>query len=275
MNKPYHLVSRDYHALDEEVYVADDIIFARRNFCVIAGPCTVEDRVVIEETAHFLAELGVKMLRGGTFKARTSPHSFQGLGAKGLKYLRNAADQCGMKTVTEILGEQLVEQVSEYADILQVGSRNSQNFRLLSLLAKQAKPVLLKRGFMNTIAEFLSAAEYLAADGKRNIILCERGIRTFEPMTRNTLDISAVPLVQSESCLPIIVDPSHAAGRTDIILPLTRAAIACGAQGAIIEVHPQPHKALCDGKQSLSFKQFTSLWKNIGQLTQALEIERV
>jgi len=224
------------------------------------------------ETAEFLASLGVKILRGGAFKPRTSPYSFQGLGVKGLEYLREAADKFNMKVVTEVMSEIDLDIVAKYSDILQIGSRNAQNFSLLKKVGKKKKPVLLKRGFMNTVEEMLLAAEYVALQDNMNIILCERGIRTFEKATRNTLDISAVPVIRFQSHLPIVVDPSHAAGRNDIIAPLARAAMAAGAHGILVEVHPRPEEALSDGKQSLSFKQFEELYCELKELSKPLGV---
>lgn len=246
--------------------------FLPNTFTWIAGPCAVESRGMIQETAHFLSSLGIPFLRGGCFKARSSPYYFQGYAQTALRDLRDVADQFGMRIVTEVVSEDLVEPLSEMADVLQVGTRNAQNFQLLLKLGRQSKPVLLKRGFMNTIEEFLLAAEYLAMNGNEKIILCERGIRTFETATRNTLDISAIPIIHQETYLPIIIDPSHAAGRSDIILPLVKAGLVVEASGAIVEVHPSPKFAKSDGKQSLNFQQFEQLFYSIQNLAQRLEI---
>jgi len=269
--RPYKLVSRDFKREDTVVRIGD-VEIGGKNFVVIAGPCSVEDREMIMETAHFLSEMGIKILRGGVFKPRTSPYSFQGLGKIGLEYMKEAAEKYGMKIVTEALGVEDIEIVSEYADMIQIGTRNSQNFRLLSRAGQTGKPILLKRGFMNKLEEFLLAAEYIALTGNMNIVLCERGIRTFETITRNTLDISAVPIVKIESHLPIIVDPSHASGRKDIIIDLSKAAMAVGSHGIMVEVHPNPEKALSDGKQSLNFRMFEELMEELQHLREALEV---
>ncbi|RKX39218.1 MAG: 3-deoxy-7-phosphoheptulonate synthase [Thermotogae bacterium] len=269
--RPYKLVSRDFKKEDTVVRIGG-VEIGGKNFVVIAGPCSVEDREMIMETAHFLSEMGIKILRGGVFKPRTSPYSFQGLGKIGLEYMKEAAEKYNMKIVTEALGVEDTEIVSEYADVIQIGTRNSQNFRLLLRAGQTGKPILLKRGFMNKLEEFLLAAEYIALTGNMNIVLCERGIRTFETMTRNTLDISAVPVVKIESHLPIIVDPSHASGRRDIIIDLSKAAMAVGSHGIMVEVHPNPEKALSDGKQSLNFKMFEELMKELQHLKEALGV---
>lgn len=266
----YPLVAR---GSEDTVVRVGDVSFEEGKFTLIAGPCVVEGREMIEETARFLSNLGVKILRGGTYKARTSPYSFQGQGEEALQYLRSAGDRYGMRIVTEVLGEDLVKPIAAVSDMLQVGSRNAQNFQLLKKMGDTDKPVLLKRGFMNTLHEFLLSAEYVAVGGNRRIILCERGIRTFETMTRNTLDISAVPLLKQLSHLPVIIDPSHAAGRRDIVIPLLKAAMAAGAQGAIVEVHPAPEKALCDGEQSLSFPECESMVAQLDKMAAALDIE--
>ena len=269
--KPFKLVSREFKTEDTIVKIGD-VTVGNGFFTVMAGPCAVENRDMIMETAEFLASLGVKILRGGAFKPRTSPYSFQGLGVKGLEYLREAADKYNMKVVTEVMSEIDLDTVAKYSDILQIGSRNAQNFSLLKKVGEKKKPVLLKRGFMNTVEEMLLAAEYVALQDNMNIILCERGIRTFEKATRNTLDISAVPVIRSQSHLPIVVDPSHAAGRNDIITPLARAAMAAGAHGILVEVHPRPEEALSDGKQSLSFKQFEELYRELRELSKPLGV---
>lgn len=269
--RPYKLVSRDFKKEDTVVRI-DDVNIGENNFVIIAGPCSVENKEMIMETAHFLSELGIKILRGGVFKPRTSPYSFQGLGKIGLEYMKEASERYGMKIVTEVLDIEDIEIVSEYVDMIQIGTRNSQNFRLLSKVGQTGKPILLKRGFMNKLEEFLLAAEYIALTGNMNIVLCERGIRTFETMTRNTLDISAVPVVKIESHLPIIVDPSHASGRRDIVIDLSKAALAVGSHGVMVEVHPNPEKALSDGKQSLDFKMFEKLMMELQHLKEYLEV---
>lgn len=230
---------------------------ARRNFW--AGPCAVESQQQIDETAAFLASCGVQLLRGGAFKPRTSPDSFQGLGEKALQWLAEAGARYRLVTVSEVLDGADIPMVAGHVDILQIGSRNRHNFALLKQAGRSLRPVLLKRGFAATIEEFLLAAEYVRREGNEQVILCERGIRTFEPSTRNTLDLSAVPLVKLAGRLPIIVDLAHALGRTDIMIPMARAALACGADGLMVEVHPDPRRALSDGPQSLDFPQFRAL----------------
>lgn len=228
-------------------------------FTIIAGPCAVESEEQIGTIAQTLSRNGVKFLRGGAFKPRTSPYAFQGLGVEGLQMMRKAADQFEMKVVTEAVSSADVPVVSEYADIIQIGTRNMQNFQLLKKAGKQPKPVLLKRGMNATIEEFLLASEYILQEGNSQVILCERGIRTFETSTRNTLDISAVPTIKQLSHLPIFVDPSHASGKRNLILPLSRAALAAGADGVLIEVHNQADLAKSDGPQSISFAAFEEL----------------
>lgn len=230
---------------------------------LIAGPCSVESRDQVIETALALKEIGLDVLRGGVFKPRTSPFEFQGLGLKGLEYLREAGDRAGVPVVTEVTDVSLLEPVSELADIIQIGSRNMYHYALLKEAGKLNKPILLKRGMSATIKEWTLAAEYIAQSGNTNIILCERGIRTYETHTRNTLDLSAVPLMQTETGLPILVDPSHGTGRRELILPMSRAALACGADGLMIEAHIRPSEALCDGPQSLSPEQYRELVKGI------------
>ncbi|PWT89654.1 MAG: 3-deoxy-7-phosphoheptulonate synthase [Acidobacteria bacterium] len=234
-----------------------------QTFTIIAGPCAVESEDQIMEIAQRLSQSGIRFLRGGAFKPRTSPYTFQGLGLEGLKLLRKAADRFQMSIVTEAISSSDVPVVSEYADVLQIGTRNMQNFRLLKTAGKQKRPVLLKRGMNATIEEFLLAAEHILNEGNPNVILCERGIRTFETATRNTLDISAVPLIKELSHLPIFVDPSHASGKRSLILPLSRAALAAGADGLLIEVHDQAEKAKSDGPQSINFSTFDNLLSSL------------
>ncbi len=241
-----------------------------QNFTIIAGPCAVESEEQILGIANQLSQSGVKFLRGGAFKPRTSPYSFQGLGEEGLKLLRKAANKHDMKIVTEAVSSSDVQIVSEYADVIQIGTRNMQNFRLLKTAGKQKKPVLLKRGMNATVEEFLLAAEYILQEGNPKVILCERGIRTFETATRNTLDISAVPLIKQISHLPIFVDPSHASGKRSLILPLSRAALAAGADGIMIEVHNQAEHAKSDGPQSLNFSEFDQLRSSLKQIAEVL-----
>jgi 3-deoxy-7-phosphoheptulonate synthase len=229
----------------------------------IAGPCSVESREQIISTAMALKDKGVHILRGGVFKPRTSPYDFQGLGEEGLKYLKEASELTGLPIITEVMDEQNLGMILESADIIQIGSRNMHNYSLLKAVGKIDKPVLLKRGMSATIKEWVMAAEYIAASGNKNIILCERGIRTFDTYTRNTLDLAAVPIMKSETGLPVIVDPSHATGKRELIGPMSKAAIACGADGLMIEVHIDPDSALCDGPQSLTPDQYGEVIKNL------------
>lgn len=239
---------------------------SHHNVTIIAGPCSIESEEQIMATAHFVKKAGATILRGGAFKPRTSPYAFQGLGIEGLKLLRKAGDYYTMPVVTEVLDSEDIAMVSQYADILQVGARNCQNFSLLKKLGKLQKPILLKRGMMVTIKEYLMAAEYILAEGNTSVILCERGIRTFETETRNTLDISAVCVLKQKTHLPIMVDPSHASGNWKLIHPLSLAAIAAGADGLMIECHINPEAALCDGDQSLRPDKFELLMHDVKEL---------
>ncbi|MER5768578.1 3-deoxy-7-phosphoheptulonate synthase [Streptomyces sp. NPDC001985] len=247
---PYKLVSREHHPARSVIRVGG-VPIGPDTLSVIAGPCAVETYEQTLEAVLMAKRAGASMLRGGAFKPRTSPYSYQGLGEKGLRILAEVREETGLPVVTEVIDPGSVDMVASYADMLQVGARNMQNFALLQAVGRAGRPVLLKRGFSATIEEWLSAAEYIAQRGNLDIVLCERGIRTFETSTRNTLDISAVPVVQRLSHLPVIVDPSHSGGRRDLVLPLTRAAIAAGADGVIIDVHPEPKSARCDGDQAL------------------------
>ncbi|MBP1912797.1 3-deoxy-7-phosphoheptulonate synthase [Thermococcus stetteri] len=243
-------------------------------FTLIAGPCAIESEEQIMKVAEFLAEKGVKVLRGGAFKPRTSPYSFQGHGEKALRWMRKAADEYGLITVTEVMDVSQVELVSKYSDMLQIGARNAQNFELLKAVGKVDNPVVLKRGMANTVQELLYSAEYILSEGNENVILCERGIRTFETSTRFTLDISAVPVVKELSHLPIIVDPSHPAGRREFVIPLAKAAYAVGADGIMVEVHPEPDKALSDPAQQLTFGDFERLLRELEGLGWKVETSR-
>jgi 3-deoxy-7-phosphoheptulonate synthase len=273
---PFKLASRAFHPADTKIRVGRAVI-GEGNFTVMAGPCAVESAEQVMKTARHVAGNGGSVLRGGAFKPRTSPYSFQGLGEEGLKYLKAASEETGLAIVTEAMGPDEIELVGRYADIIQIGARNVQNFRLLDKAGRQDKPVLLKRGMMSTIEEYLQAAEYIMSCGNPNVILCERGIRTFEKYTRNTLDISAIPVIKRLSHLPVIVDPSHACGVREYVAPLSRASVAVGADGIIIETHPEPEKAMSDGKQSLTFDQFTALMKEIEALSRDMgkELQRV
>ena len=233
---------------------------------VMAGPCSVESREQILETAHAVKEAGGHILRGGAFKPRTLPYSFQGLGEEGLKILAEARDETGLPVITEVMAPEDVELVESYADILQIGARNMQNFTLLKRVGRAAKPVMLKRGMSATIEEWLGCAEYILNEGNPNVILCERGIRTYETITRNTLDVSAVPVIKQLSDLPVIVDPSHGTGIRSLVAPMAKAGVAAGADGLMIEVHPHPEKALSDGDQSLHPPEFAALMRELAPI---------
>jgi len=267
---PYKLVSRTFRAQDTVVEVGG-VQVGGRTVQVMAGPCAVEDRGQLLEAAHLVKEAGARILRGGAFKPRTSPYSFQGLGEKGLEYLAEAREATGLLIVTEVMETTMLPLVAEYADILQIGARNMQNFYLLREVAKVDKPVLLKRGPSATIEEWLLSAEYVVSGGNPRVILCERGIRTFESYTRNTLDLSAVPVVKHLSHLPIIVDPSHATGKWRYVPPMARAALAAGADGLLVEVHPRPAVALSDGPQSLNPDNFRALMDELKGLAGFLD----
>lgn len=271
ITKPFKLASRDFHPQDSIIRVNGSGIGARESFFVIAGPCSVESRSHAIEVADFVKSQGAHLLRGGAFKPRTSPYAFQGLGVEGLKYLAEARDRTGLPVVTEVMSVGDLPVVSEYADVLQIGARNMQNFSLLKAAGEAKLPVLLKRGLSSTIEEFLLASEYILAGGNPQVILCERGIRTFETYTRNTLDISAVPVIKELSHLPIIVDPSHAAGKRSLVPALARAALAVGADGIMVEVHGQPEQAKSDGPQSLDFNGFAALMNEIKAVASALQ----
>jgi 3-deoxy-7-phosphoheptulonate synthase len=263
--KPYKLVSKEFHPETTVIDIGEDQRIGA-GFAIIAGPCAVESEALLDEVGAFLNEQGVSFLRGGAFKPRTSPYSFQGLGLEGLKILKKTAEKYHLKVVTELMSESEREWLEEYADIIQIGSRNAQNFRLLERCGQFTKPILLKRGYMNRTEEFLQSAEYIMANGNPNVILCERGIRTFETVTRNTLDLSVVPYVKEESHLPIIVDPSHATGKRELVPAMVYASWAAGADGIMVEIHPDPEKALSDGRQSLDFKQFESMREKLNTL---------
>jgi len=266
---PFKLASREAQQRDTIVRVGG-LAIGGRTFTVIAGPCAVESAEQTLEAARRVKKAGAHILRGGAFKPRTSPYSFQGLGPKGLEILSRARAETGLAIVTEVMSAEDVSLVAEHADILQVGARNMQNFNLLDAVGRQKRPVLLKRGLMSTVEELLLSAEHILSRGNRNVILCERGVRTFEKYTRNTLDISTVPVVKRLSHLPILVDPSHAAGVRDYVAALARASVAVGADGMMIEVHPQPEKALCDGPESLSPDEFDRLMKDVRRIARAV-----
>ncbi len=268
--KPYKLASREFKQTNSVVNVAG-VNIGGKNIAVIAGPCSVETEEQLMITAETVKANGAHLLRGGAYKPRTSPYAFQGLGEDGLKLLAKAREKTGLGIVTEVMESAEVELVAEYADMLQVGARNMQNTKLLRALSKIKKPILLKRNFSATLIEFLMSAEYLLSGGNDQVVLCERGIRTFVEYTRNTLDLNIVPAVKLLSHLPIIVDPSHGTGRIDLILPMSRAAIACGADGLIVEVHPKPAEAFSDGDQSLTPTMFQQLMKEVKNIAAAIE----
>ena len=270
VSKPYKLVSRDFHPVPSIVEAGGVKFGDGQPPVLIAGPCSVESEEQMMAAARVVKMHGAHMLRGGAFKPRTGPHSFQGLGVEGLKYLRQAGDAEDLPVITEVMRIEQLEIVCRYADVLQIGARNMQNFDLLKEAGKSGHPILLKRGMCATIEEFLSAAEYILAEGNPRVILCERGIRTFEKATRNTLDLSVVPLIQEMSHLPIIVDPSHATGRRSLVGPMAKAAIVVGAHGIMVEVHPDPERARCDGAQSLTGDGFGQLVAELTRLQSLL-----
>jgi len=267
---PYKLVSREFRAQDTIVDLGKGVKVGGKKIAVMAGPCAIENAETLTEIAKEIKQAGATVLRGGAFKPRTSPYSFQGLGEEGLKILKEAGDRLGLVTVSEVMDTRDVELVAAYADLLQIGARNMQNFNLLKEVGLTKKPVLLKRGLSSTVKELLMSAEYILSGGNFNVILCERGIRTFEDSTRNTLDLSAVPVVKQLSHLPIIVDPSHAAGKWGLVGPLSRAAIAAGSDGLLIEVHSHPEDALSDGAQSLIPDNFSALMQELKALAKAM-----
>lgn len=267
--KPFKLVSREFKPESTKVNVGG-VEFGGDSFIVIAGPCAVESEEQVLECARAAKELGAQILRGGAFKPRTSPYSFQGLGEEGLKLLARAREITGLPVVSEVVDVRHVVLVSSYVDLLQIGARNMQNFLLLREVGLQHKPVMLKRGLSSTVEELLMAAEYIVRGGNNQVILCERGIRTFETATRNTLDLSAVPLVKHMSHLPIIVDPSHATGKRELISDLTKGALAVGADGVMVEIHPDPKAALCDGPQALTFDEFGEMIEELRAIAPTL-----
>jgi 3-deoxy-7-phosphoheptulonate synthase len=269
VQQPYKLASRTYHPEDTVVAIGD-CKFGGGHKAVIAGPCSVESIEQMVHTAALVKSAGAAMLRGGAYKPRTSPYTFQGLGEEGLMMLAKAREATGLPFVTEVMDVETFDTVEHYADLIQIGARNMQNFPLLKRAGKSGKPILLKRGLSATLEEFLMAAEYIMAGGNSQVILCERGIRTFDTYTRNTLDISIIPAVKEVSHLPIIVDPSHASGKWSMVEPLSKAAMAIGADGLIIEVHHQPEQALCDGAQSLKPHKFERLMASVQKILAAV-----
>ena len=262
ISAPYKFVSREFRPEKTRVR-ANGVEIGGEEFILMAGPCSVESEEQILRTARFVRDHGATFLRGGAFKPRTSPYDFQGLELDGLKLLRKAHEQTGIGIITEVMSDGDVERVAEYADILQIGARNMQNFALLKALGKANRPVMLKRGLSSTIKELLMSAEYVVAHGNPNVILCERGIRTFETATRNTCDLTSIALLNELTHLPVMLDPSHATGKRSLVPPLARAGVAIGADGLIVEVHPQPEKAFSDGAQSLTFPQFAAMVENL------------
>ncbi len=272
VQEPYKKASRKFHPDRTIIKAGNAEIGKDKTFTVIAGPCSVESKEQIEEVALSVKNSGAKLMRGGAFKPRTSPYSFQGLELEGLELLKGAREKTGLPIVTEIMSPRMVEIFDRDVDIIQVGARNMQNFDLLKELGKTKKPILLKRGLSSTIEEWLMSAEYILAGGNPNVIFCERGIRTFETYTRNTLDLSAIPAIKKLSHLPVIVDPSHSAGMNWMVEPLSLAAMAVGADGLIVEVHNNPAKALCDGAQSLDMPQFADLMNKLKKMGNSLGI---
>jgi len=266
---PYKLVSRNFKKEDSRIEVGRGLVVGDKQIIVMAGPCSVENEKLLVEIAGKVKEAGATVLRGGAFKPRSSPYSFQGLGEKGLKYLARAKKETGLLIVTELMDTRDMALVEKYADIIQIGARNMQNFNLLKVVGRSRKPVLLKRGMSSTIKELLMSAEYILSEGNFNVMLCERGIRTFEDYTRFTLDISAVAAIKALSHLPVIVDPSHATGKWGLVASCTKAAVAAGCDGLLIEVHPNPEEALSDGAQSLLPENFKTLMQDLRKIAQA------
>jgi len=269
ITEPYKLASRSFKKENTEINIRG-VIIGGNEVEVMAGPCSVESEEQVFEIAEIVSAAGAKILRGGAFKPRTSPYSFQGLGEKGLKFLRKAADKNNMVVISELMEPKQVHLLEEYADIIQIGARNMQNFPLLKAVGKSNKPVMLKRGLAAKVEDLLMSAEYILSSGNSNVILCERGIRTFETYTRNTFDLSAIPVIHKRSHLPIIADPSHATGIRDKVLPMARAAVAAGADGIMVEVHNHPEKALSDGPQALLPDQFSELMKQIKLIAEVI-----
>jgi 3-deoxy-7-phosphoheptulonate synthase len=269
ITQPFKLASRQFHP-EDSVFPLDGFQVGGNDIAIIAGPCSIESRTQILETAQAVREAGANALRGGAFKPRTSPYSFQGLGEEGLEYLAEAREKTGMPIVAEIMSQTQLDLMVKYVDVLQVGARNMQNYNLLRSIGETRTTVLLKRGLSATIEELLMSAEYILAGGNRQVMLCERGIRTFETATRNTTDINAIPVLKSLTHLPVILDPSHSTGNADYVAAVARAAVAAGADGLIIEVHPDPAHALSDGKQSLKPEKFAELVKQVSAIAQVV-----
>jgi 3-deoxy-7-phosphoheptulonate synthase len=269
ITQPFKLASRQFHP-ENSIFPLDGFTVGGDEIAIIAGPCSVESRSQIMETAQAVKEAGASALRGGVFKPRTSPYAFQGLGEEGLEYLAEAREQTGLPIVVEIMSQVQMDLMVKYVNVLQIGARNMQNFNLLRAVGETQTPVLLKRGLSATIEELLMSAEYILAGGNKQVMLCERGIRTFETATRNTTDINAVPVLKNLTHLPVILDPSHSTGHSDYVTAIARAAIAAGADGLIIEVHPDPAHAVSDGKQSLRPEKFAEMVKQVGQIAQVM-----
>ncbi len=267
--QPFKLASRDFSASDTVIEVGGVPIGGRR-IVVMAGPCSVESREMILETAHAVKAAGATVLRGGAFKPRSSPYSFQGLGEEGLKYLAEAREQTGLPVITEVMGSEDIDLIAEYTDIFQVGARNTQNYSLLKALGRQRKPVFLKRGISGTIQELLMSAEYILAGGNMNVMICERGIRTYETATRNTFDINAIPVLKGLTHLPVVADPAHGTGMWQLVGAIAKAAVAAGADAIMVEVHPNPARAWSDGAQSLTFDRFAALMQELRLVAQAV-----
>lgn len=267
---PTLLVTKQRVSHKTIIPINEKVNIGGQNISIIGGPCSVESEEQIMQTAQFVKAHGGAVLRGGCFKPRTSPYDFQGLGLEGLKILKKAGEKHDLPVVTEVMDSEDIELVSEYSDILQIGSRNAMNYSLLRKIGKTKKTILLKRGLMMTIKELLMSAEYILSGGNPNVIICERGIRTFETETRNTLDISSIPILKEKTHLPVIVDPSHASGKRNLVEPLAMAAIAAGADGLIVECHIEPEFALCDGKQSLNKEEFQNLTYSVSKIAEAI-----
>ncbi|MCC6168054.1 MAG: 3-deoxy-7-phosphoheptulonate synthase [Caldilineaceae bacterium] len=267
--QPFRIASRDFTHQDSIVSV-DGVQIGGQKIVVMAGPCSVESREMILETAHAVKEAGASILRGGAFKPRSSPYSFQGLGEEGLRYLAEAREQTGLPIITEVMSAGEIELVCDYADILQVGARNTQNYSLLKMIGKQNKPVMLKRGMSSTIQELLMSAEYILSGGNMQVMVCERGIRTFETATRFTFDVNAVPVIKELSHLPVVADTAHGTGKWSLVNPVTRAAVAAGADAIMVEVHPNPASAWSDGAQSLTLERFAQMMRDLRPVAQAV-----
>jgi 3-deoxy-7-phosphoheptulonate synthase len=271
VTKPYKLVSRDFHPENSVIQAGKGVTVGGTELAVMAGPCSIESERHVVETAHAVKERGANILRGGAFKPRSSPYAFRGLGEQGLKFLATAGQETGMPVITELMSVRDIDAVCRYADIIQIGARNMQNFMLLDEVGLAKKPVMLKRALSGQIEEWLLAAEYIMAQGNPNVILCERGIRTFETAYRNTFDVNAIPLVKELSHLPIIADPSHGTGKYQLVAPVAMAAVAAGADGLMIEVHPNPDHALSDGAQSLTYERFAQMMRSVAGVAHAVE----